>query len=869
MPFDQFATWQLAGDLLPNATKEQKLATAFLRLGKRTNENGAIDEEYRVEYAVDRAVTIGTGFLAMTVGCARCHDHKYDPIPTKDFYSLTGFFNSTDEPGFYAPGRTGVTPGPTLQWADAATEKKIADAQAEIRRREQAYLRAREQAGRDAAARVDALVASHTAANEAIQRSLDHGLVAYYPFDETAPIPDDQLPTPLPQARLSPPPLAPLSFQEPCTSNNGPLVSDEDCRRRFREAAAAAAAEGRAAPRQLPGGLVREDLAISPSAGGGAPPAVVAQADMREGIRGKALYFADQEVAILGKGVGYYERTQPFSIDLWVKAAQVYDEVTIFHHRETENAGNAGYQLQLEKNHLRWEMMHTRAGNGISLLSKRPIPVNEWIHISVTYDGSSRASGTALYLNGAPAEVEVTRDNLTRTIIPNGNANQSDQALGLAFGRRLRAQPMKGGAIDEVRVFRTALTPIEVRHLHATDAAATRPQLVDVLVAGDTRVEQALTALTSARNVENDLVSVLPQVMIMGDTPTPRPTYVLVRGNYEDHGEQVPPRGLNQVLPWDAAWPENRVGLAKWLFDARNPLTSRVFVNRTWQMHFGRGLVETAEDFGSQGSIPTHPELLDSLAVSFRESGWDIKKLHKQIVMSGTYRQQSDTTADALQKDPTNLLLARYTRLRMPAEMVRDQALAASGLLVKRVGGPSVYPYQPPNMWDGFNVYAYPAAAAVPVDEHHRRSMYSFVKRNSPHPNMATFDLPDRGGSTARRRTSNSPLQALVLLDDPQFLEAYRALAAKVLSTETSADARLTTIVRLATRRHPRADEMATLRDYYAAQVKRFSADHDAAGALVKTGVTPVPAGVDVVQLAALTNVVTVVMNTPDAYTLR
>jgi hypothetical protein len=181
----------------------------------------------------------------------------------------------------------------------------------------------------------------------------------------------------------------------------------------------------------------------------------------------------------------------------------------------------------------------------------------------------------------------------------------------------------------------------------------------------------------------------------------------------------------------------------------------------------------------------------------------------------------------------------------------------------------SVMTYQPSNMWDGFNVYAYPDAAAVPADEHHRRSMYSFVKRNAPHPNMATFDLPDRGGSTARRRTSNSPLEALVLLDDPQFLEAYRALAAKVLATETSADARLTTIVRLATRRHPRADEMATLRDYYAAQVKRFSGDHGAASALVKTGVTPVPAGVDVVQLAALTNVVTVVMNTPDAYTLR
>ena len=215
------------------------------------------------------------------------------------------------------------------------------------------------------------------------------------------------------------------------------------------------------------------------------------------------------------------------------------------------------------------------------------------------------------------------------------------------------------------------------------------------------------------------------------------------------------------------------------------------------------------------------------------------------------------------------MLLAWFTRLRMPAEMVRDQALAASGLLVKRIGGPSVYPYQPPNMWDGFNVYRYPDANEVPVDEHHRRSMYSFVKRNSPHPNMSTFDLPDRGGSTARRRTSNSPLQALVLLDDPQFLEAYRALATHVLRTETATDARITRIFRLATRRQPRADELGTLREYYDAQVRRFTQNREEAGELLKVGVTPVPAGVDTVQLAALTNVTTAVMNTPDAYMLR
>jgi hypothetical protein len=243
--------------------------------------------------------------------------------------------------------------------------------------------------------------------------------------------------------------------------------------------------------------------------------------------------------------------------------------------------------------------------------------------------------------------------------------------------------------------------------------------------------------------------------------------------------------------------------------------------------------------------------------------------LHRLIVMSGTFRQQSEVRADLLQKDPNNLLLARFTRIRMPAEMVRDQALAASGLLVRKIGGPSVYPYQPRNMWDGFNQYDYPTPAMVPADAHHRRSMYSFVKRNAPHPNMATFDLPDRGGATARRRTSNSPLQALVLLDDPQFLEAYRALAGTVLGTETATEARLTKVFRLATRRHPKAAEMAAMRDYYQAQLERYGRDRDAAIQLLSVGVTPKDESLDPAQLAALTNLTTVVMNTPDAYSLR
>ncbi|NOT27701.1 MAG: DUF1553 domain-containing protein, partial [Acidobacteria bacterium] len=870
MPLDQFATWQLAGDLLPNATKEQRLATTFLRVGKRTNENGAIDEEYRVEYAVDRAVTVGTGFLALTVGCARCHDHKYDPIPTKDFYSLTGFFNSTDEPGFYAPGRTGVTAGPTMEWTDAATEKKLEALRQALGPRVKAYDASRAAAAKTASAAADSLVADSAALQQTIQKSLDRNLTGYYPLDEMRPIAEDEIATPLPQARLSPSPMSLASLQEPCVSNNGPLVSDAECQKAFR---AAPAAERRG--EILAGGLVRKELTASPSAGGNAGPATLMSASLKDGVKGKAFFFdTDDMMGVLGKGIGYYERTQPFSLDLWVRAGQVYDDSTILHHRETENAGNAGYELHLEKNFVRWDMMHSRAGNGIGVISKQAIPINTWVHITLTYDGSSQAAGTRIYIDGKPAEVAVLRDNLTRTIIPNGNANQNDHALGLAFGKRLRAQPINKGALDEIRVFKSALTPLEVRYLHqqtqpSGPLAASRQEVVDLLVGGDASVETSFTALTTARNAENEASSLVPQIMVMGDMPTPRPTYVLVRGNYEDHGEQVPPRGLDMVLPWNPAYPENRVGLAKWLFDPKHPLTSRVFVNRTWQMHFGRGLVETAEDFGSQGSIPTNPELLDYLAVNFRESGWDIKRLHKTLVMSATYRQASDISDEALKKDPRNMLLARYSRVRMPAEMVRDNALAASGLLVKRMGGPSVYPYQPKNMWDGFNVYTYPDADKVPADDHHRRSVYSFIKRNSSHPAMSSFDMPERWSTQARRLTSNTPLQALVMLDDPQFLEAYRSLATHAIKADADSNAQIARVFRLTTRRQPRADELAALRTYYDAQIARFTADRESAKKLVSIGVTPVDATVDLVRLAALTNVTTVVMNTPDAYSLR
>jgi hypothetical protein len=868
MPFDQFSTWQLAGDLMPAHTKEQTLATAFLRVGKRTTENGALDEEYRVEYAVDRANTVGIGFLGMTVGCARCHDHKYDPISHKDFYALTGFFNSTDEPGFYAPGSTGITAGPTLSWTDAATEAQLSEAAATIRAAEDVYAAARAAAGRDTAGRAEAMRRAPQELEAAIKQSLAGGLVAHYPFEETAPIPDDKLPRSLPNNRRpAPPPLAPLTLARRNGLGPPPAVPAP--------AGAAPTAEQQLAAtrgvgRSLPSDLVRDALVWSPSTVHGIGPAVLESASLHPGAKGLAFYFDDTNRGFLAQDIGLFERTQPFSLDLWVLAAQVYEDSMVLNHRENDNSGNAGYQLDLEKNRLRFDLMHSRAGNRIRVVTRQPIAVKTWTHVTVTYDGSSRAAGVALYVNGVPADVDVVSDNLNRTIIPNGGGTLGDEHMGLSFGKRFRMTALKDGAIDELRVFKTALTPLEVRYLQNESVpAAAADDVAALLVANDARVIEAGAKLIEAREAENQIISRVPEVLVMGDTPTPRPTYVLLRGQYTDRGEEVKPRGLSQIYPWNPSLPENRLGLAQWLFDARNPLTARVFVNRLWQQDIGRGLVETAEDFGAQGSIPSHPELLDWLAVTFRDSGWNVKQTQKLIVMSATYRQSSSASDQLVKKDPRNVLLARANRLRMPAEMVRDNALAASGLLVNTVGGPSTYPYQPDTIWDGLAVYAYPAADMIPADDHHRRSLYSFIKRNAPHPAMATFDLPDRGTTTVRRQTSNTPLQALVLLDDPQYLEAYRVLATHVLKTVADPDARITTVFRLATRRKPTPQERGPMRAYLDAQLVRYSEDKDAAEKLVQAGVTPVDPQVDVTQLAALMNLTAVVMNTPDAYSLR
>jgi uncharacterized protein DUF1553/uncharacterized protein DUF1549/cytochrome c/concanavalin A-like lectin/glucanase superfamily protein len=892
MPFDRFGMWQIAGDLLTNATKEQQLATAFLRLGPRTNENGAIDEEYRVEYVVDRTNTVGAAFLGMTVGCARCHDHKYDVISQKDFYSLAAFFNNADEPGFYPQGSSTVQAGPTLRWPDKATAAKLAAAMAGVQKAEAAYGAARQRAERDAVAKADALL--HRPPGEIaamIREAVTKATVAHYPFEEFVPVPDDQLPTPRPLRARPSNLISPTGRRgsaaapTPVEENGAPNV--EGARGRG----------GRPNPLFALGGggvgtgYIRDLMRMSPSTVPGVQPAFVQAPIQRKGPKGGALFFDETNQGFLGKDVGWYDRSQAFSLDFWFYLGQEYQftpneraasigkglpfGVPIIQHRDVDGSGGSGYRLQLEDGLLWVYLAHSRPANMIALRVLKPLPVKEWTHITVTYDGSSRAAGTHVYLNGALAEVEVDHDTLSASILPYANGAQEGMPPSLSFGSRFREKAPVGSGLDEIRVLSRALTALEVSFLHAQtlprmDRDSLKGQLLALEVATDARVVEASQQLEAAREAENQVSIATPEVLVMRDAPHPRESYVLNRGLYSEHGERVTARGLERIFPWNEALEKNRIGLARWIFDPKNPLTGRVFVNRMWQMHFGQGLVETSENFGVQGSLPTHPELLDWLTVKFIESGWDIKQLHRLIVMSGTYRQTSDATDELMEFDPRNALLTRGPRYRMPAEMVRDQALAASGLLVRTIGGPSVYPYQPEGVWNqNITNHRYPTPESLPPGDLYRRSLYSFIKRNVLTPQLQLFDFPDRNASTVRRQISNTPLQALELLNDPQFVEAYRVLATNVLRSASDVDAQVTLLFRRALRRAPHPDELALVREYYQHEMQRFSADKEQALKFVRTGVAPLDPAVEPVQLAAFTSATAVVMNSPDAYSIH
>jgi hypothetical protein len=588
-------------------------------------------------------------------------------------------------------------------------------------------------------------------------------------------------------------------------------------------------------------------------------------------------------VVATGKGVGMFERTQPYSLDFWVKLrkGKPYVDSTRPEGPAASvlyNSGGVngqGYEIGLADGKFDYVITANAPYEQLKIKTADQIPTGRWVHVTTTYDGNSHAAGMHFYIDGKPVPTVTEHDRLTLSAQPGGGDSLFGSYFGLSSGTNFNRPELVDGAIDELRVITRALTPLEVAYLQDPKAAVAVPtdraraDIAAVQAAKDPAVQAAWADLTQARLAEQRAKSGVYKMMVAGDQPTYRKTYVLDRGVYNSYLQEVKPQALPRVYPWSDKLPRDRLGLAEWLFDPKHPLTARVFVNRLWQGHFGTGIVQTVDDFGTQGTNPTHPELLDYLAVEFIRSGWDIKHMHKLMVMSATYRQDAIITRIDLEKDPRNFLVERGPRFRMPAETLRDNALMTSGLLLKKVGGDSVFPYAPDAIWDGAATGEVVYPTNVPDDQMHRRSMYTFIKRNAPVANLEPFDMPDRYNATVIRTISNTPLQGLVMLNDTQFMEAYRKLAERVIKSSSSEDEQITTLWRLAVRRKPYAQELASGRRFLAAEQARMQAHPDEAKTLLAIGVAPADPGLDPLKVAAMTIVTAGVMNTPDAYTLR
>jgi len=761
MPFNRFGIEQLAGDLLPNATMEQRLASGFNRNHMVNYEGGAIPEEYQAEYVADRVDTTANVFMGLTLGCARCHDHKYDPILQKDYYRFFAFFNTIAEKGL--DGKNGNA-APILEMPTAEQASQVAWLQQAIAEHEAAMPEKETQP----------LVAAWQKTRLATlpEPPLD-GLLAHYTFD----------------------------------------------------------------------GDARVIKGVTP---------------MEPGWSGQSAAF---------NGEAHVEfpafRAERFAVAFWMRSGAM-PEMTVLE-------GGPGFEIGVEESHPqpdfeRGSPLYVEY-QGRRWHSTAIIFGGRWHHIAVNF----AASQPALLLDGKPVGLESAGTAARATPGP------------LAIGDAHNGKPFKGN-VGELRVYGRALTRAEaetlavdepIRFILAQDEAKRtknqQSRLMDYFLTHDAPpdLRRVYAELGVLKKRLAELKKEIPNVQVMAEMARPRETFILARGDYRNQGEKVTPGvpALLPPMPKDA--PANRLGLAEWLFSPQHPLTARVAVNRYWQLYFGIGLVKTAEDFGSQGDAPVQRELLDWLATEF-QAHWDIKALQRLIVTSATYRQSSQVSADLLEKDPENRLLARGPRFRLAAEMVRDNALTASRLLNKNIGGPSVFPYQLPGLWEElsrgetFTAQEYHESQGADL---YRRSMYTFWKRTVPPAALTTFDAPDREKCTSRRLITNTPLQALVLLNDPTYVEAARALAQRAaIEAGGDAQARVRWLFREATARRPTPAETRVLLDLLSRRLEHYQKQPAEAAKLIAIGASK-PGNVEATELAAWTMVASTILNLDETIT--
>lgn len=755
LPYDKFITWQLAGDMLPNPTDEQVLATAFNRLHQQESEGGSVEEEYRVEYVADRVQTVATAFLGLTFECSRCHDHKYDPITQKEYYGLFSMLQNIDEAGLYSYF-TPSPPTPAMALMDQSAKETLALMQEQLK-----------------ALEVMRTEPGMRQTNDLkLEATLDHP-IAHFTFDEL----------------------------------KGNKLAD-----RLHPAAPPQVADPKAAP--TPKRVAKTALPPGPEA------VLKGENKLVPGKLGKAIQFTGDDS--VDTPLGNFKRQDPFSLSLWIQTPDVKERAVVLHRSQAwTDAASRGYELLIEEGKLKWSLIHFWPGNAISIRSQTNLPLKQWVHVVVTYDGSSSAKGLKIFMDDQLASVDVIKDALTKTIAGGGHDN-------LSLGERMRDRGFKAGLIDDLR-------------LYDRDVSETLGQ-------------KLAEDLKTVRSRLYDHQDAQKEIMVMRELPKPKKAYLLTRGEYDKRTEEVGPVTPAFLSPFPQGAPMNRLGYSQWLTAPNHPLTARVTVNRLWQSLFGRGLVKTAEDFGSQGEKPLYPELIDYLAMKFIQSGWNVKALVKEMVMSRVYRQQSIAEAKIMADDPENQWLARGPRFRLSAEMIRDNALAASGLLKLTMGGPPVYPYE---MKEAFKPVEPGAGDAV-----YRRSLYTHWRRTSPPPAMVAFDAPRRAVCASKRERTDSPLQALILLNGIQYVEAARVLGETI---HQEANGNLAKMIEFGflrcLSRQPDAREKQICTQLYQEQLAHFKAVPQEAEELLKVGAAKRNAQLPMPEAAAATVLAQALLN--------
>jgi hypothetical protein len=776
MPFDRFTVEQLAGDLLPGATLEQVIATGFNRNHRGNAEGGIIPEEYAVEYVADRVETTATVWLGLTLTCARCHDHKYDPFPQKEFYRLFAFFNNVPERG------KAIKYGNSPPWALSPTRGQ-----------------------KEKLEEIDGRLESARARVRSLEPRLKEEQAAW----ERG-------------ARLN------LELSDPAEEGlQSRLAVRRSTRSRFIDGEPAYAR-----------GKVRDAIDLD----------------------GKRYLDAGNVGAF-----GFYDR---FSLSAWVRPEGTHGG-TILSRMADEPQGE-GYALGLRDGRLQVNLVKRWLDDAVRVETEDVLPPGEWRHVLAVYDGSRVAEGVRVYLDGRPAKLRVLLDDLNQSF-----DTKQPFRVGAGNGPEGRFR----GRINDVRIYTRALSaedaamlavPEDVAAIYRLPAVKRTPAQAEKLRRlylaryAPEEIRKAHKRVKELTEQRQKLLDSIPTTMVMREMPRPRDAHVLIRGQYDRPGEKVAPGVPAQLSPWPAGERPDRLGLARWLVDRQNPLSARVAVNRLWQMLFGAGLVKTVDDFGAQGEPPSHPDLLDWLAVDFMDSGWDGKRLLRLLVTSATYRQSSRLTPQLRQRDPDNRLLARGPRLRLPAEMIRDQALAASGLLVERLGGPSVKPYQPAGLWRELADTEYRRDIGEAL---YRRGLYVFWKRTVAPPGLVTFDAAGRETCTVRETRTNTPLQALNLLNDVTYVEAARVLAQRAMAEAKTPEQRVERAFRMLLARPPRPAERGVLLAGLARHRAHYEKDRAAAAKLTAAGDAPRDPRLDVAELAAYAAVASVILNLDEAIT--